>query len=186
MPTGSTAVTCQAQGYTWRHPLDRTTTESAHGHMIAHHHPCTQRRHPPFAPQREHTQKGASVPRGPGFRLLSAQAPCSQCPTGGLAQSGRFWSMKTPFLGHFVSSTAWVAQTQHACTMKTNTGTAEKYTPASPNTRAHSLWCVSSPPVRESLTKRALSSRRHSATKKRKSNPRRPRLPGVQKKRAQG
>jgi hypothetical protein len=94
--------------------------------------------------------------------------------------------MKTPFLGLILSSTAWVAQTQHACTMKTNTSTAEKYTPAPPNTRAHSLWCVSSPPVRESLTKRALSSRRHSATKKRKSNPRRPRLPGVQKKRAQG
>ena len=28
----------------------------------------------PFAPQREHTQQGASVTRGPGFRLLPAQA----------------------------------------------------------------------------------------------------------------
>ena len=29
---------------------------------------------PPFAPQREHTQQGASVTRGQGFRLLPAQA----------------------------------------------------------------------------------------------------------------
>jgi hypothetical protein len=185
MPTGSTAVTCQAQGYTWRRPLDRTTTESAHGHMLAHHHPYTQRRQP-LLPLKESTHNKALLsPEDQVFaccRLKHHEASTRQAAWPNLGTSG---ARKPHFWGHFLSSTAWVAQTQHACTMKTNTSTAEECTPASPNTRVHSLWCFSSPQVRGSLTKRALSSRRDREKKTRKSNPRRPRLPGVQKKRAQ-
>jgi hypothetical protein len=98
MPTGSTAVTCQAQGYTWRRPLDRTTTESAHGHMLAHHHPCTQRRHP-LLPLKESTHNKALLsPEDKVFvccRLKHHEASTRQAAWPNLGTSGarkpHFW-----------------------------------------------------------------------------------------------
>ena len=98
MPTGSTAVTCQAQGYTWRRPLDRTTTESAHGHMIAHHHPYTQRRHP-LLPLKESTHNKALLSPGDQVfvycRLKHHEASTRQAAWPNLGTSGArkplFW-----------------------------------------------------------------------------------------------